>query len=86
MKILHLYSSIRTLSDQFKKETKTCSTMKLRSIRMRNTPRRSEEDLHHLFKHFDPLTPLRRLPFKHVAVVGFGRGGKLGKGRAAAAV
>lgn len=39
--------------------------------------------LHHLLKHFDPLTALWRFPFEHVAVVRFGRSGKLGERRTA---
>lgn len=39
--------------------------------------------LHHLLKHFDPLTALWRFPFEHVAVVRFGGSGKLGERRTA---
>lgn len=42
-----------------------------------------KKSLHHLLKHFDPLTALWRFPFEHVAVVGFGRSGKLGERRIA---
>lgn len=40
----------------------------------------------HFLKGFDLLTALRRLPFEHVAVVGFGRRGELRQRRAASAV
>lgn len=40
----------------------------------------------HFLKHFDLLTALWRLPFEHVAVVGFWRWGELRQRRTAAAV
>lgn len=45
---------------------------------------KSEQNyLHQLFKHFDPLAALWRFPFEHVAVVRFGRSGKLWERRTA---
>lgn len=40
----------------------------------------------HFLKHFDLFTALWRLPFEHVAVVGFWRRGELRQRRTAAAV